>query len=171
MLWSKSRTRSHFHPKTPPTPKAPLEPWPQGPCWHSRLTYRYADRDDSSHSYVCLHGLNGNPKETWTYETEDGSGSGFFWPGQLLVDIPGCRVMTFGYNAVFERALIDNTTNINAIAETLVSQLITYRKGAEYMQRPLIFIAHSLGGLVIKRVGPSLACFVMWCFVVWCFGV
>lgn len=63
--------------------------------------------------------------------------------------------MTFGYNALFERALIDNTTNINAISETLVTQLITNRKGAEYVNRPLILIAHSLGGLVIKRVGPS----------------
>ncbi len=100
-----------------------------------------------------MHGLNGNPQETWTYETKDGSG--FFWPRQLLLDIPGCRVLTFGYNALFERALIDNTTNINAIAETLVTQLITNRKGAEYLNRPLILVAHSLGGLVIKRVRDS----------------
>jgi hypothetical protein len=74
--------------------------------------------------------LNGNPKETWTHETDDDSG--FFWPEQLPADIPGCRVMTFGYNAAFERALVDNTTTINAIAQTLTSRLIDKRKG-EYV--------------------------------------
>ncbi|KAK1753330.1 SERAC1 [Echria macrotheca] len=106
------------------------------------------EQGENAVDYVFLHGLNGDPKDTWSYEAK--GNDGFFWPRQLLVDIPGCRVMTFGYNAAFERALIDNTTNINAISETLVTQLITNRKGA-YVNRPLIFIAHSLGGLVVKR--------------------
>ncbi|CCF35507.1 SERAC1 [Colletotrichum higginsianum] len=98
--------------------------------------------------YVFLHGLNGSPKDTWTDETKDGTG--FFWPRQVLADIPGCRVMTFGYNAAFERALVKNTTTINAIAQTFVNRLIDKRKG-EHINRPLLLIAHSLGGLVIKR--------------------
>ncbi|KAK4095782.1 hypothetical protein N658DRAFT_490443, partial [Parathielavia hyrcaniae] len=105
-------------------------------------------------SYVFLHGLNGNPTETWTHETDDGSG--FFWPRQLLADLPGCRVMSFGYNAAFERALVENTTTINAIAQTLTSRLIDKGKG-ESINRPLVFIAHSLGGLVIKRILKAIA--------------
>lgn len=76
---------------------------------------------------MFLHGLNGSPKDTWTDETKDGTG--FFWPRQVLADIPGCRVMTFGYNAAFERALVKNTTTINAIAQTFVNRLIDKRKG------------------------------------------
>ncbi|CAM1508100.1 Fc.00g049480.m01.CDS01 [Cosmosporella sp. VM-42] len=98
--------------------------------------------------YVFLHGLNGHPRKTWSYEPSDSAG--FFWPAQILVDIPGCRVMTFGYNAAFERALVDNTTTINAIAQTFVNRLIDSRTGKD-MNRPLVLIAHSLGGLVIKR--------------------
>ena len=81
--------------------------------------------------------------------------------------------MTFGYNAAFERALVENTTTINAIAQTLVNRLIDKRKGdyvstaakdwagmyrwltvSRQINRPLVLIAHSLGGLVIKRVCP-----------------
>ncbi|KAK4212763.1 hypothetical protein QBC37DRAFT_186794 [Rhypophila decipiens] len=102
--------------------------------------------------FVFLHGLNGSPKGTWTYQNgNDDVPDGFFWPGQLLVDIPGCRVMTFGYNALFERALVQNTATINDIALTLVSQLIANRRGPDYVDRPLVLISHSLGGLVIKR--------------------
>jgi alpha-beta hydrolase superfamily lysophospholipase len=60
--------------------------------------------------------------------------------------------MMFGYNALFERALVENTTTINAIAQTFVSRLIDKRKDAAQLNRPLVFIAHSLGGLVVKRV-------------------
>jgi len=75
--------------------------------------------------------LNGHPINTWTYDT-DGKTAGFFWPSQILQDIPGCRVMTFGYNAAFERALVENTTTINAIAQTFVNRLVDRRTG-EYV--------------------------------------
>lgn len=61
--------------------------------------------------------------------------------------------MTFGYDAQFKRALVENTTSINAIAETLVSRLVDARK-EEFINRPLVLVAHSLGGLVIKKVPP-----------------
>ncbi|KAH7171267.1 SERAC1 [Dactylonectria macrodidyma] len=104
---------------------------------------------DMAVDYVFLHGLNGHPQKTWTYKDPEGSTS-FFWPAQIQADIPGCRVMTFGYNAAFERALVENTTTIDAIAQILINRLIDHRTG-EHMTRPLVLIAHSLGGLVIKR--------------------
>ncbi|KAI9150045.1 SERAC1 protein [Paramyrothecium foliicola] len=107
---------------------------------------------DTEVDYVFLHGLNGNPKKTWSYGTDDDGG--FFWPRQILVDIPGCRVMTFGYNAAFERALVENTTTIGSIAQTFISRLIDKRTGV-HINRPLVLIAHSLGGLVIKKSSSS----------------
>ncbi|KAK4124663.1 hypothetical protein N657DRAFT_633694 [Parathielavia appendiculata] len=72
---------------------------------------------DMAVGYFFLDGLNANLKETWTHETNDGSG--FFWPSQRLAHIPGRHVMTFGYNAA----------SIDAIAQTLTSRLIDKRKG------------------------------------------
>ncbi|KAM7199682.1 hypothetical protein V8F33_004334 [Rhypophila sp. PSN 637] len=102
--------------------------------------------------FVFLHGLNGSPKthgptkpaKTMCQMVSSGLASS-------LSMSPGCRVMTFGYNALFERALVQNTATINDIAQTLISQLIANRRGPEYVDRPLVLIAHSLGGLVIKR--------------------
>jgi hypothetical protein len=37
--------------------------------------------------------------------------------------------MMYGYNADFERALVENKTTIKAIAQSLVSRLIVKREG------------------------------------------
>jgi len=73
---------------------------------------------------VFLHGLNGHPQNTW--ENDE---TGFYWPAQLRKDIPEARVMVYGYNADFERALVDNKTDIKAIAGMLVSRLVNKRPG------------------------------------------
>lgn len=99
-------------------------------------------------SYVFLHGLNGDPERTWTHE------NGFYWPSRIAKDIPGSRVMVYGYNADFERALVKNETSIDAIAGGFIGQLVVKRQG-DLADRPLVMIAHSLGGLVIKRVGAT----------------
>lgn len=74
-------------------------------------------------SILFLHGLNGHPKHTWEHEK-----TGFYWPAQLRRDIPGARVMTYGYNADFERGLLQNKTTIKAVAEMLVSRLVDVRE-------------------------------------------
>lgn len=81
---------------------------------HTRLT---------QDSYVLLHGLNGDPKTTWEHS------NGFYWPAQIAKDISGSRVMVYGYNADFARALVENETTIDAIAEDLLSQLVVKRQG------------------------------------------
>ena len=123
-------------------PPAPARAYP--PLQRRELSLTL-DRD----SYVFLHGLNGHPKNSWT----SSEANGFFWPEQIVTDLPGCRVFTFGYNAAFERAPVDNTTTINAIAQTLVSRLIDKRQGANVgishpdLRRP--------SNLYISSIAPS----------------
>ena len=48
-------------------------------------------------SLVAVHGLNGDPIETWTHPKTK-----TFWLGNedfLPRDVPGARIFTFGYNA------------------------------------------------------------------------
>ena len=75
-----------------------------------------------------------------------------FWPSDLLPSaIPQGRVLTWGYDVdiahVFSKT---SKASIFQHAETLLSDLVTLRYSMSDKSRPIIFIAHSLGGIVVK---------------------
>lgn len=59
-------------------------------------------------------------------------------------------MITFGYNA--NAAFGNTTTDIVDHAKELLSGLMDKREEDDESQRPIIFIAHSLGGIVVKQV-------------------
>ena len=74
-----------------------------------------------------------------------------FWPRDFLIeDFPTARIMTFGYNSRvtqgFEAA---NQAKIFSHAKNLLYDLEDRRKAAP--DRDLLFIAHSLGGILVKE--------------------
>jgi hypothetical protein len=92
-------------------------------------------------SAVFMHGLGGDAHDTWS------PGEGLFWPEWLSQDVDGLAVYSVGYNASpsawFGKAmpLLDRANNVLALldAEGLA-------------ERPIVFICHSLGGLVVKQM-------------------
>jgi len=96
-------------------------------------------------SLVFVHGLGGDSIKTWTH-----ADTNQIWisnPDFLLGLKDKVRVMTFGYNAnVFENI---TTSRVVDHANDLLEELVVRRQDCE--GRPLVFIAHSLGGLVVKR--------------------
>ncbi|MCJ1349722.1 hypothetical protein MMC31_007963, partial [Peltigera leucophlebia] len=94
---------------------------------------------------VAVHGLNGDPKGTWTSRET----SAFWLKDFLPQDVPYARVMTFGYNA--EAAFGNTTADIIDHAKSLLSSLVDKREEDDELRRPIIFIGHSLGGIVIKQ--------------------
>ncbi|KAK0645815.1 Alpha/Beta hydrolase protein [Cercophora newfieldiana] len=109
---------------------------------------------------VAVHGLNGHPFETWT---QAGKGDSTLWLKDLLhTKLPGVRVMTFGYDAT----VLGNTSeqNVRANAGSLLAELRNRREGDDggdedsdegdhvgLNGRPIVFVAHSLGGIVVKQ--------------------
>ncbi|KAG2010685.1 hypothetical protein GB937_007654 [Aspergillus fischeri] len=99
---------------------------------------------------VAVHGLNGHAVETWTARPEN-----ICWlshPDFLPKYVPKARVLSWGYNA--NVSSITGPTSANGIlghAQTLVSNLEADRELGEATSRPIIFICHSLGGVIVKR--------------------
>ena len=80
--------------------------------------------------------------------------NGVFWPQDLLPkDVPNCRIFTWGYNVdtPYLRTSV-STATISDHSRGLLSDLAGYRTSEEEESRPIIFIAHSLGGVVVKEV-------------------
>lgn len=94
---------------------------------------------------IAVHGLNGDCFKTWT-----NTKSKKFWLRDFLPqDLPRARVMTFGYDAAV--AFSNSVSGIEDHARDLLRCLVEKRKDSNIIKRPLIFVGHSLGGLVIKQ--------------------
>ncbi|KAI9825800.1 MAG: Serine active site containing protein 1 [Thelocarpon impressellum] len=95
---------------------------------------------------VFVHGLMGDRLKTWTKDEVS-------WPRDLLpYDIDNARIITWGYNAdvmtFFQRT---SQSSIFQHALSLLQDIQRERQTDEEVARPLIFVGHSLGGLVIKQ--------------------
>ncbi|SPO06587.1 uncharacterized protein DNG_09277 [Cephalotrichum gorgonifer] len=94
---------------------------------------------------VAIHGLNGHFQRTWTDPATD-----FNWlRGALPTAIPGARVLSFSYNSILQFS--KSTSNLNVFADQLLESLLVERHPPASRDRPLVFICHSLGGLVFKQ--------------------
>ena len=114
------------------------------------LTQVHAPPGGANVDIVFVHGLNGHPRDTWTSDKEK-----VFWPLHLLPPMLGeeeARILVYGYDAD-TTSFTDGVSkdSIHNHSEHLVAQLCANRRIHRAFDRPIIFIAHSLGGLVVKR--------------------
>ncbi|KAH7350702.1 hypothetical protein BKA65DRAFT_582695 [Rhexocercosporidium sp. MPI-PUGE-AT-0058] len=79
---------------------------------------------------------------------------GYFWPQELLPeDFPDCRILTFGYDSHVSNFFggAANKDGITAHGNAFLNRLVGVRTNNCPPERKIIFIAHSLGGLVLKE--------------------
>ncbi|KIW00621.1 uncharacterized protein PV09_07817 [Verruconis gallopava] len=100
---------------------------------------------------VAIHGLNGDAIKTWTADS-----TGVCWlkhPDYLPKSIPKARILTYGYNAnIFSFTEKDPSSDrIHQHAHTLIQELCADRRLAKRQDYPIIFLCHSVGGIIVKR--------------------
>jgi len=103
---------------------------------------------DASVDIVFVHGLNGEGRRTWTK-------NGTLWPATLLPkDVPNSRILSFTYDANVTRFDASQVTQGRAEnhAAELCAKLAALRAESQTMDRPIIFVSHSFGGLVCAEI-------------------
>ncbi|KAK3301128.1 uncharacterized protein B0H64DRAFT_438234 [Chaetomium fimeti] len=97
---------------------------------------------------ICfVHGLTGDRESTWTAHGHSAS-----WPETLLPPkLSNSRILTYGYDAYVVRKGVAGSNRLPHHAKNLLHDLTTNRNLNDSSSRPLIFVAHSLGGLVCKK--------------------
>jgi hypothetical protein len=101
---------------------------------------------------VAVHGLGGEGFTSWVTWDPKRSGRPKSWLEELLAkDLPNARIMTYGYmsDGVNYRYLVRNVLYGRAL--DLVKELGAQRRRDGTRRRPIFFIAHSLGGWIVKR--------------------
>lgn len=83
----------------------------------------------------------------------DNSGTAVYWPRDLLpITIPHARVLTYGYDTHLRHVLgrpLNRTTVYDIAWDFLVALEAESRLEPS---RPILFIAHSLGGIIVKEM-------------------
>ncbi|OTA80149.1 hypothetical protein M434DRAFT_86684 [Hypoxylon sp. CO27-5] len=96
--------------------------------------------------YVFVHGLGGGSTKTWCAEPDPS----YYWPKEWLpkhVAFRNVRIHSFGYNADFLEKGHPHT-DIYDFSQALLQAL---RNSRSFTENPIVFIAHSMGGLVVKQ--------------------
>ncbi|KAH8807967.1 hypothetical protein F5884DRAFT_350187 [Xylogone sp. PMI_703] len=121
----------------PDSPRYGLLPLSLGhPPEHSTATTCHLD-------VIAIHGMSGNALSTWVNTKNE------LWLRDYLPKkISGARVYSFGYDRT---RLAGSWEDITSIAKDLLGRLEEIRQSEVEKQRKIVFICHSLGGIICKR--------------------
>lgn len=101
-------------------------------------------------SCIAISGLASHPFGSWAYKE-----SNFMWlRDKLPRDVPGLRCITYGYDTTLVQS--QSVKTIDDIARSFLSRLHSIWR-ASPTRKPILFLAHSLGGVVLKRALVEIA--------------
>ncbi|GJP87866.1 hypothetical protein CBS147320_9138 [Aspergillus niger] len=101
---------------------------------------------DPNIDIIAVHGLNPKSKKNHAEKTWESNGK--LWLRDFLPkQLPRARIFLFSYNS--KVAIQSSAAGVREQAHVLLDRLRLERENCEY--RPLLFIAHSLGGIVVKE--------------------
>jgi len=111
-----------------------------------KILFQPSETDDINLDVVAVHGIGVNPEHTWIHPKKRVS-----WlsePTMLPAALPKARIMTFGYESYW---FGDDAVrqSVDGVAAKLLEALCDERPECGF--RPIIFVGHCFGGLVIQQ--------------------
>ncbi|KAI1817061.1 hypothetical protein GGS20DRAFT_97593 [Poronia punctata] len=97
---------------------------------------------------VAVHGLNEDSVDTWT-----DSCTGINWLRDLIPKrLNWAQILAYGYDASAARFLSKGASiSIRETAKDLVNTLYSERESTNRLRRPIIFVCHGIGGIIVKE--------------------
>jgi len=103
-----------------------------------------SDPDDANVDIFAVTGLGGHALES--FRSADGMS---VWLRDFApLDVPRARFITYGYDMAVVAS--DSNQGVHELARTLLDGLAVFRQRTQTQHRPLLFICHGLGGVVLK---------------------
>jgi hypothetical protein len=109
---------------------------------------------------VAIHGLNGDPFESWTAQSWAAGGTyggnvrniwfRDFVPNKAAALNVNVEILTFGYNSKI--AFSNSVSGLRDYALSLLAHLSTSRQSSGASEVPIVFLCHSFGGIVFKKL-------------------
>lgn len=107
---------------------------------------RIAGTDCRDLDIIFVHGLTGDPQESWT--SKDTNGVEHFWPSWLHDEFNNACIYTIGYPTGFFKKWATKELDMYEKAE----HLLELAANEEIGEKPIVFVAHSLGGILTKQI-------------------
>ena len=124
-------------------------PTPSKRSWHVDKDFigftPLNDPEDANVDIVAITGLGGHA--LGSFRSKDGM---YVWLRDFAPeDIPQARFITYGYDTSVTTS--DSNQGIRELAHTLLDGLANFRLRTQTQERLLVFVCHSLGGVVLKE--------------------
>ena len=103
-----------------------------------------ARTSDTSLDVIFVHGLDGHHERSWQHNADD---VGSYWPRWIADAFPDATVWTLSYELA-SSSWIGNAIPLFDRAKNVIALLQANAIGS----KPVVFIAHSFGGLLVKSV-------------------
>ncbi|KAM5359278.1 hypothetical protein ACJA88_015171 [Fusarium oxysporum] len=114
-------------------------------CKFDGVTPLYEGQDSAEVDVIAVPGLGSHALGSWKSPNSDDVWLRDFLPK----DVPNIRVLLYGYDTVLPGSL--SKQSIEDLGGALLEQVVAFRARDGTSHRPIIFIGHSLGGLLIKE--------------------
>ncbi|WYZ38338.1 hypothetical protein EsH8_III_000252 [Colletotrichum jinshuiense] len=142
-------------------------------CDFDGITPLFEDSNGAAVDIIAVPGLGSHALGSWKCSHSDDVWLRDFLPH----DVPNIRVLLYGYDTTLPGSL--SRQSIEDLGRIFVERVAAFRAGDGTTRRPLIFIGHSLGGLLIKealiharrRHGDAVADLAKACYALLFFGV
>ncbi|KAH8719384.1 hypothetical protein GQ44DRAFT_623397 [Phaeosphaeriaceae sp. PMI808] len=107
--------------------------------------YPTSDAEPVRADIVAITGMDGHAYGSWMSR----EGNSAMWLRDFLAhDLPDCRTMIYGYHS---KLLASNMNELKEYGRLFLADIEKIRDTVELQRRPLIFICHSYGGVLLSH--------------------